>query len=150
MFSEQIVVAQAQYADKEHEHLVPQATSFATFLQLIGSSTGLPYVASFRFSADGTELRATRIAGAVFSASLTSNLNGLSSTLSQETISAIHVSIKAIFDLLTPGSAERDAAIVAYVNAVRMVWLVCVPSAALAGFTAIIIGRGKLRKLEGM
>ena len=70
--------------------------------------------------------------------------------LSQDVINAIHSSVKAIFDLLPADSAGRNLAIAAYVNAVRNVWLVCVPCAALAGFGALFLGREWLKKVEGI
>lgn len=57
---------------------------------------------------------------------------------------------EAIFDLLPAGSAAREAAMVAYVDAVRKVWLVSVPAAALAGIVAVFVGTEKLKKVKGV
>ncbi|KAG7090378.1 hypothetical protein E1B28_009497 [Marasmius oreades] len=120
-----IVVAQAEYVNEEH--LVPQVTSLATFIQIIGSSAGLA------------------IAGAVFAASLESRLDTLPS-LSPSQIGAVRSSVEAIFSLPDPQKQEASGA---YVAAIQRVWLIGVPSAALAAMVALIITRKRIRKVEG-
>ena len=94
------------------------------------------------------------IAGAVFSGTLSSKLKAASefasSGLTPDIIQAVHSSVKAIFDLLPAGSEARSLAVNAYIDSVRRVWLVCVPSAILAGIVAIFTGTSRLSKVEGI
>ncbi|KAL5531054.1 hypothetical protein ACEPAG_3930 [Sanghuangporus baumii] len=119
-----VVVSQADFANQEH--LVPQATSLVTFLQLIGSSVGLA------------------TAGAVFSGQLRAELHVLAPDLPQELHDALLESVKAIFTL--PDN-QRAAAIEAYVTAIEHVLLIGVPAAALASAFALIVRFEKMKKM---
>ncbi|KAL5513628.1 hypothetical protein ACEPAH_4027 [Sanghuangporus vaninii] len=120
-----VVVSQADFANQEH--LVPQATSLVTFLQLIGSSIGLA------------------MAGAVFSGQLRAELHALAPDLPQELRDDLLESVKAIFTL--PDN-QRASAVEAYVAAIEHVLLIGVPAAALASVLALTVRFEKMKKTE--
>ncbi|KAJ7204773.1 ABC transporter [Mycena pura] len=116
-----IVVAQGEFVGKD-QHLIPQTTSLVTFLQLLGSSTGLA------------------IAGAVFQGQLRSRLSTLDlpPALFEEVLS----SVKAIFAIPQP---EQSQVVGAYVAAVERVFLIGIPCGIIATLGALLIERRKVQ-----
>ncbi|CAL1711124.1 unnamed protein product [Somion occarium] len=115
-----LIVAQAQYHNKPES--VPQATSVITFITLIGSSLGLA------------------ISSAIFSSQLDKKLNAINN-ISSNSIQAVKISIQAIFIL---PKDQQTPIIAAYMAAVTSIFLMTVPSAALASISAFLISRGKI------
>ncbi|KAF8997631.1 ABC transporter [Cyathus striatus] len=113
-----IIVAQAEFA--ENEAVVPQATSLITFMQLIGSSVGLAAT------------------GAVFTSELKSSLRLFASSISAEVIQNALSSVSAVAHL---SPDDKILVLKAYIRAVDRVFLIGVPSSALAGIAALLIGR---------
>ncbi|GJE92686.1 MFS general substrate transporter [Phanerochaete sordida] len=116
------VVAQAQYAASPH--LVSQATSLVTFMQLLGSSLSLA------------------ISSAIFSGRLTAKLNAISPPLPQAVKDAVRESVSSVFTL---PDTLRLPVMGAYVAAVDGVFLIIVGGAACASLTALLlISRSKV------
>ncbi|KAF8987151.1 ABC transporter [Cyathus striatus] len=122
-----IIVAQAEFAD--NESVVPQATSLITFMQLIGSSVGLAAT------------------GAVLTSELKSSLRLFASSLSAEVIQEALSSVSAVAHL-TP--EDKLLVLKAYIRAVDRVFLIGIPSSALAGIAALLIGRRKISRDSSM
>ncbi|KAJ6468096.1 ABC transporter [Mycena vitilis] len=116
-----VVIAQGEFSDGD-QHLVPQATSLITFLQLLGSSVGLA------------------ISGAVFQGQLRSHLaaQNLSSALFDEVLS----SVKFIFTLAQP---QQSQAVGAYIAAVERVFAIGIPCGVIATLGSLMIERKKVK-----
>ncbi|KAF9003888.1 ABC transporter [Cyathus striatus] len=122
-----IIVAQAEFVD--NEALVPQATSIITFMQLIGSSVGLAAT------------------GAVFTSQLKSSLQIFASSLPADVVQDALTSVTAIAHL-TP--EDKILVVKAYIRAVNRVFLIGIPSSALASMAALLIQRGKIRQTSSV
>ncbi|KZV65866.1 ABC transporter [Peniophora sp. CONT] len=120
-----LVVAQAEFADRED--LIPLATSFSTFGQLIGSSVGLA------------------VSGAVFASQLKHELGKLA--LPSAELVPVLSSVKAIVTL--PVEA-RSGVISAYIASIQRVFLIGIPATALALIVSLLLVKNRLNKTPGV
>ena len=81
----------------------------------------------------------------MFSSQLRLELDKTAGNLSPDTVKAVLSSVQAIFTL---PNGEKALVQNAYISAINYVFLIGVPSAALASFSALLISRRKIVKNE--
>ncbi|EIN09916.1 transporter [Punctularia strigosozonata HHB-11173 SS5] len=118
-----ILGVQTEFADDEK--LIPQATSIAQFMQLLGG------------------IIAIAIAGTVFDNQLRANIP---STLPAELAKQISQSVSVIKTL---DPADRAIVIEAYTKSLRPVFMIGVPAGALASLCALIVPNYNLKERGG-
>ncbi|KIJ58908.1 hypothetical protein HYDPIDRAFT_44277 [Hydnomerulius pinastri MD-312] len=124
VFQNVIVAVQAEYAD--NESLIPQATSFVSFCQILGGIVSIS------------------MAGSIFANELRTDLTKYAPDLTDALRSAILQSVTAIQAL--PTEALKSEVIAAYARSLDPVFILGVPAAALASLSAVMIRNHDLRE----
>ncbi|KAH7917130.1 hypothetical protein BV22DRAFT_1124080 [Leucogyrophana mollusca] len=122
VFQNVLIAVQAEYAD--NEEMIPQATSFVSFCQILGGIVGIS------------------MAGSTFANELRRNLDIYAPSLPSTLKSAILESVTAIQAL---PSSDRVEVIDAYAKSLDPVFVIGVPAAILASLAAFIISNHDLK-----
>jgi hypothetical protein len=92
--------------------MIPQASSLATFAQLVGGTLGIS------------------VGGTIFANQLVHNLGPLAAELGPDTVRAVRESVIVVFHLPEP---IRDQVVDAYIHSVATMFIIVVPCLLVAG-----------------
>ncbi|KIM25825.1 hypothetical protein M408DRAFT_73890 [Serendipita vermifera MAFF 305830] len=125
-FQNTLIAIQAEYAPQPE--LIPQASALTTFGQLVGGTLGIS------------------VGGTIFANQLNSSLGPYKDVLGPELVQAVRQSVIVVFNL---PPQLRQPVVEAYVHSVATMFIVVVPTLALAGVFGFMIKDWNLKKRGG-